>query len=88
MCLALGFELNHDALKPYNHGDSVVGEALRAESVVNAIHQAGGLAVLAHPARYRLSHGVLIEEAARLGFRWRRSVVRLRHESGLGSLAR
>ena len=66
--LALGFELNHDALKPYNHGDSVVGEALRAEAVVNAIHQAGGLAVLAHPARYRLSHGVLIEEAARLGF--------------------
>jgi hypothetical protein len=46
----------------------VVGESLRAEAVVSAIHQAGGLAVLAHPARYRLGHGVLIEEAARLGF--------------------
>jgi hypothetical protein len=66
--LALGFELDHEALKPYNHGDAVVGESLRAEAVVSAIHQAGGLAVLAHPARYRLSHGVLIEEAARLGF--------------------
>ena len=66
--LALGFELDHEALKPYNHGDAVVGESLRAEAVVSAIHQAGGLAVLAHPARYRLSHEVLIEEAARLGF--------------------
>ena len=66
--LALGFELDHRDLQPYNRGDAVVGEALRAESVVRAIHSAGGLAVLAHPARYRLGHDVLIEEAARLGF--------------------
>ena len=66
--LALGFEQGHKALQPYNQGDAVVGEPLRAEAVVNAIHRAGGLAVLAHPARYRLSHAVLIEEAARLGF--------------------
>ena len=66
--LALGFELDHRDLQPYNRGDAVVGEALRAESVVRAIHSAGGLAVLAHPARYRLAHDVLIEEAARLGF--------------------
>ena len=52
--LALGFELNHPALQPYNRGDAVVGEPLRAEAVVKAIHEAGGLAVLAHPARYRL----------------------------------
>ena len=66
--LALGFELNHPALQPYNRGDAVVGEPLRAEAVVKAIHDAGGLAVLAHPARYRLGHDVLIDEAARLGF--------------------
>ena len=66
--LALGFELDHPSLQPYNQGDAVVGEALRAESVVNAIHSAGGLAVLAHPARYRLQHDLLIDEAARLGF--------------------
>ena len=66
--LALGFELDHPALQPYNRGDAVVGEPLRAASVVTAIHQAGGLAVLAHPARYRLGHETLIEEAARLGF--------------------
>ena len=66
--LALGFEINHPALQPYNRGDAVVGEALRADAVVKAIHQAGGLAVLAHPARYRLGHADLIDEAARLGF--------------------
>ena len=66
--LALGFELHHPALQPYNRGDAVVGEPLRAEAVVKAIHAAGGLAILAHPARYRLDHDVLINEAARLGF--------------------
>ena len=66
--LALGFEPDHPALQPYNRGDAVVGEPLRADAVVAAIHRAGGLAVLAHPARYRLDHGLLIDEAARLGF--------------------
>ena len=66
--LALGFELNHPSLQPYNRGDAVVGELLRAEAVVKAIHNAGGLAVLAHPARYRLGHDLLIQEASRLGF--------------------
>ena len=35
--------------------------------MVKAIHAAGGLAVLAHPARYRLGHAVLIEAAAAIG---------------------
>ena len=61
--LALGFELGHPALEPYNRGDAVVGELLRADSVVKSIHEAGGLAVLAHPARYRLGHDLLIDEA-------------------------
>ena len=62
--LALGFELNHPSLQPYNRGDAVVGDLLRAENVVKAIHAAGGLAVLAHPARYRLGHAELIDAAA------------------------
>ena len=66
--LALGFELDHPALKIYCRGDAVVGEPLRAQSVVQAIHEAGGLAVLAHPARYRLGPSELIETAAGLGF--------------------
>ena len=65
--LALGFELNHPALRPYARGDAPVGEALRIEAVVTAIHRAGGLAVLAHPARYRLGHEQLIDAAAELG---------------------
>ena len=65
--LALGFELDHPALQPYNRGDAAVGESLRADAVVRAIHAAGGLAVLAHPARYRLGHGELIDAAADLG---------------------
>ena len=65
--LALGFELDHPALQPYNRGDAVVGEPLRAEAVVKAIHAAGGLAVLAHPARYRLGHAELIDTAASIG---------------------
>lgn len=65
--LALGFELNHPALQSYGRGDAPVGEALRIEAVVSAIHRAGGLAVLAHPARYRLGHAELIAAAADLG---------------------
>ena len=66
--LALGFELDHPALRIYCRGDAVVGEPLRAQSVVQAIHNAGGLAVLAHPARYRLGPVELINAAADLGF--------------------
>ena len=65
--LALGFEVGHQALRLYNQGDAAVGEPLRADAVVKAIHTAGGLAVLAHPARYRLGHDVLIKAAAAIG---------------------
>lgn len=66
--LALGFELDHPALHVYSQGDAAVGEPLRAEAVRKAIHAAGGLAVLAHPARYRLGYPELIDAAAELGF--------------------
>ena len=66
--LALGFGAEHPSLDPYLLGTSVVGPALRAEAVLEAIHAADGLAVLAHPARYRLPFARLIEAAAALGF--------------------
>jgi predicted metal-dependent phosphoesterase TrpH len=66
--LALGFGEQHPSLEPYLQGHSQVGPALRAEAVVAAIRAAGGLALLAHPARYRLPHQRLIAAAADLGF--------------------
>ena len=66
--LALGFGEEHGSLVPYLQGQAVVGEALQARAVCQAIHAAGGLALLAHPARYRLPFQRLIEAAANLGF--------------------
>ena len=66
--LALGFGPEHDSLEPYLQGSAVVGAELRAEAVLEAIHAADGLAVLAHPARYRLPFPRLIAAAAALGF--------------------
>jgi predicted metal-dependent phosphoesterase TrpH len=66
--LALGFDPAHEALHPYLQGETVSGERLQASVVRRAIHDAGGLALLAHPARYRLPFQVLIEAAAELGF--------------------
>ncbi|GAB4377285.1 MAG: PHP domain-containing protein [Elainellaceae cyanobacterium] len=66
--LAYAFCPDHQALYPYQQGTAPVGEAYAAARVVKSIHAAGGLAVLAHPARYRRSAADLIIEAARLGF--------------------
>ena len=66
--LALGFAERHPSLEPYLQGTSQVGTALQAEAVLEAIHAADGLALLAHPGRYRLPYGRLIDAAARLGF--------------------
>lgn len=66
--LALGFGDDHAALLPYLQGSAVVDAALRAEAVLAAIQAAGGLALLAHPARYRLPYTRLIAAAADLGF--------------------
>ena len=66
--LALGFGDDHTSLLPYLQGSAVVGSALRAEAVLAAVQAAGGLALLAHPARYRLPYTRLIAAAADLGF--------------------
>jgi predicted metal-dependent phosphoesterase TrpH len=65
--LAYGFEPEHRSLKPYTQRKITTGEEYEAVNVIGAIHEAGGLAVLAHPARYRRSHFDLIPEAAQLG---------------------
>jgi len=65
--LGLGFGPDPEPLAPYLQGEAVVGPGLRAEAVVAAIRSAGGLALLAHPARYRLPHQRLIAAAAELG---------------------
>ena len=66
--LGLGFAEEHPSLHPYLQGTAVVGPALQAKAVVAAIRAAEGLALLAHPARYRLPHQRLIAAAADLGF--------------------
>jgi predicted metal-dependent phosphoesterase TrpH len=66
--LALGFDPASEALAPYLQGSAVVGPALRADAVRRAIHAAGGLALLAHPARYRRPFQPMISAAAALGF--------------------
>ena len=53
---------------PYSSGDAAVGAPLRAGEVRKAIHEAGGIAILAHPGRYRLGFSELIDAAAELGF--------------------
>ena len=65
--LGLGFGPDPEPLAPYLQGAAVVGPGLRAEAVVAAIRAAGGLALLAHPARYRLPHQRLIAAAAEVG---------------------
>lgn len=65
--LAYAFNPDHVALRPYQQGGIVSGSAYRAERVIQSIHEASGLAVLAHPARYRRSPAMLIPEAFRLG---------------------
>ena len=65
--LALGYR-TEAPLVSYLQGEAVCGEALQASSVVTAIHAAGGLATLAHPARYRLDFRVLIQAAQQLKF--------------------
>ncbi|MER3495047.1 MAG: PHP domain-containing protein [Mastigocladus sp. ERB_26_2] len=65
--LAYAFDTTHPSIKPYVQRRITTGEEYQAANVIAAIHQAGGLAVLAHPARYRKSHLELIPAAAELG---------------------
>ena len=66
--LGLGFDPLSKYLFPYIEHKSAIGKDLLAETVVEAIHNANGIAVLAHPARYKIPFDVLIYEAAKHKF--------------------
>ncbi len=65
--LGYAFEPEHPSIQPYIQGEAVTGSEYEAVNVITAIQEAGGLAVLAHPVRYRKSHFDLIPAAAQLG---------------------
>ena len=65
--LGYAFDPEHPGIKPYLQGKAPKRGDAQAAAVIVALHQAGGLAVLAHPARYRLSAEALIPVAAHLG---------------------
>lgn len=64
--LCYAFDPSHARMQPYLRRATVTGTHYQAQHVIAAAHAAGGIAVLAHPARYRLPAADLIPEAARL----------------------
>ncbi len=65
--LGFGFDPCNSAIVEYLQGVAPRGEQAQAHQVISAIHQSGGLAVLAHPARYRKSYEQLIPAAVMIG---------------------
>jgi hypothetical protein len=65
----LGYAFNpaHPSIEPYLQRQAPKGLDYQASQVIAAIQAAGGLAVLAHPVRYRRSPVDLIRAAANLG---------------------
>ena len=66
--LGLGFNPKSNSLLPYIDHKSAIGNELLASTVVESIHNANGIAVLAHPARYKIPFDILINEAYILKF--------------------
>ncbi|MEH2335631.1 PHP domain-containing protein [Nostoc sp.] len=65
--LAYAFGTEHPSMKPYLQRRATTGKEYQASNVIAAIHEAGGLAVLAHPVRYKRSHFDLIPAASQKG---------------------
>ena len=65
--IGMGFNRFHNSIVPYVQNESPTVEYIQANNVVDAIHQAGGIAILAHPARYRLGYKKLILDSAQVG---------------------
>ena len=65
--LGYAFRANDEVMAPYIQGAAPKGEDRCAERVISAIQSAGGIAILAHPVRYRTDEITLIRAAARLG---------------------
>lgn len=65
--LGYAFDPNHPRMHPYLQHHSPKGPEAAADRVIASIQAAGGLAVLAHPMRYRRSAEELIPAAAERG---------------------
>ncbi|MGL5943101.1 MAG: PHP domain-containing protein [Waterburya sp.] len=65
--LGYGFNPEHPALELYLQGGKPEGKQASAKRVIENIHNAGGLAVLAHPERYRRPAKQLIPAITDLG---------------------
>lgn len=65
--LGYGFDPKHPTIKNYLQGEKPQGRDAAAQKVIESIHLAGGLVVLAHPERYRRSAKQLIPAVANLG---------------------
>ncbi|XGV95345.1 MAG: PHP domain-containing protein [Leptolyngbya sp. BL-A-14] len=65
--LGYAFDPENPAMQPYLQHHAPKSINANAEQVIAAIHQAGGLAVLAHPVRYKRPPEDLIPQAAQFG---------------------
>ncbi|MEN9208340.1 MAG: PHP domain-containing protein [Gloeomargarita sp. GMQP_bins_120] len=65
--LGYGFDPDHALMAPYIQGTTPLGDDYAAAAVIQAIQGAGGLAVLAHPERYKKPASELIPAASALG---------------------
>ena len=65
--LGYGFDPEHPSISSYLQGDKPEGERADAKLVIQSIQEAGGLAVLAHPERYRAAGEKLIAAVAQIG---------------------
>lgn len=65
--LGYAFDPAAPVMERYLQGERPQGDDANADRVIAAIQAAGGIAVLAHPARYRRSETILVQQAAELG---------------------
>ena len=65
--LGYAFKPYHRAMRPYLNGHSPTGYDQQAATVIQSIQSAGGIAVLAHPCRYRRPAEELIPLAVEYG---------------------
>ncbi|MDJ0576349.1 MAG: PHP domain-containing protein [Xenococcaceae cyanobacterium MO_234.B1] len=65
--LGYAFDPTHPALQPYIQSIGPQGQDAKAQKVIASIQEAGGLAILAHPFRYRRPAKELVPLAAQLG---------------------
>ncbi|AUC59644.1 PHP family metal-dependent phosphoesterase [Cyanobacterium sp. HL-69] len=65
--LGYGFDPHAPVMRKYLGGYKPEGNDAQAKEVINSLHKAGALVVLAHPSRYRRRAEELIPEASLLG---------------------